>query len=258
MVPAGRRSGQAPPHRRCPLLGRAVRLPGRTAGSRRTRVPRTAGSGAGLRRWGPRAGRDGPPGPDCPTAPLPAGHHAARGPRRPGLVIACHPRSRCEAGAPARTVRTLLSSRTPCSAHGVRSPFDGGGQPRSACSSVKMFASERGTGRTSAPTENARPTACPGVGYGSWPTTSTRTSAIGRAKARSTASGAGSHVAAGCGLGAQGVADPAQRRLDGGQSLGPVRGHDLVERLSRHTGRVATPGLAARAWPAATRGMTRV
>ena len=47
-----------------------------------------------------------------------------------------------------------------------------------------MFASERGTGRVSGATENDSPMACPGVGYGSWPTISTRTSSNGRVKAR--------------------------------------------------------------------------
>ena len=40
-------------------------------------------------------------------------------------------------------------------------------------------------------TEKLRPTGCPGVGYGSWPTISTRTSANGCLKARSTSSPAG-------------------------------------------------------------------
>ena len=49
----------------------------------------------------------------------------------------------------------------------------------------------RGTGRTSGATENDSPTACPGVGYGSWPTISTRTVANGLVNARSTFAPAG-------------------------------------------------------------------
>src|SRR6185436_14127834 len=54
-----------------------------------------------------------------------------------------------------------------------------------------MLASDRGIGRTSGATENDSPTACPGVGYGSCPTISTRASANGRVKARSTFGPAG-------------------------------------------------------------------
>ena len=54
-----------------------------------------------------------------------------------------------------------------------------------------MFCRLRGTGRTSRSTENERPTGCPGVGYGSCPTISTRTSSNGRVNARSTRSPAG-------------------------------------------------------------------
>ena len=36
-----------------------------------------------------------------------------------------------------------------------------------------MFSRLRGSGRTSGATEKLSPTACPGVGYGSWPTIST-------------------------------------------------------------------------------------
>ncbi|KFD43483.1 hypothetical protein IU11_10795 [Cellulosimicrobium sp. MM] len=50
----------------------------------------------------------------------------------------------------------------------------GVGAPTSSASSAKMFWSERGTGRTCGCTENDSPIGCPGVGYGSCPTTSTR------------------------------------------------------------------------------------
>src|SRR5690349_540333 len=51
-----------------------------------------------------------------------------------------------------------------------------------------------GIGRTSGATEKLRPTACPGVGYGSWPTISTHTSWNGCLNARSTCSPAGRYV----------------------------------------------------------------
>ncbi len=51
-----------------------------------------------------------------------------------------------------------------------------------------------GIGRTSGPTEKLSPTAWPGVGYGSCPTISTRTSAKGCWKARSTFGPEGRYV----------------------------------------------------------------
>src|SRR3954469_10059559 len=51
-----------------------------------------------------------------------------------------------------------------------------------------------GIGRTSGATEKLNPTACPGVGYGSCPTISTRTSWNGCLNARSTCSPAGRYV----------------------------------------------------------------
>ena len=54
-----------------------------------------------------------------------------------------------------------------------------------------MLASERGIGRVSGATENDSPIACPGVGYGSCPTISTRTSSNGWVNARSTFAPAG-------------------------------------------------------------------
>ena len=50
--------------------------------------------------------------------------------------------------------------------------------------------------------------------------------------------GGGEPAPAGRALGAQRVADPAQRRLHRGEGGGPVGGHDPVERLAGHTGRV--------------------
>ena len=79
-------------------------------------------------------------------------------------MTASHPLSRCEPGSPGATVSTLLSSSTPCSVHGVRSPVDGVGWPRSSVYSRKMLASDRGTGRVVGDTENDNPTAWPGVG----------------------------------------------------------------------------------------------
>lgn len=50
-------------------------------------------------------------------------------------VTASQPFPLCEAGAFGRTVRTLLRSITPCSHHGVRSPFFGAEMPISSDSS---------------------------------------------------------------------------------------------------------------------------
>ena len=65
-----------------------------------------------------------------------------------------------EAGLPGETVRTALSRSTPRSAHGVRSPDEGRGSPRSVSSSLWMFWSEGGGG-TPGGTEKQRPIACP-------------------------------------------------------------------------------------------------
>ena len=76
-------------------------------------------------------------------------------------VKRCQPHAAWLFAAPRPTVRTVLSSRTPRSAHGVRSPPDGCGRPRSVCSSVKILRSDGGR-RSPCGTENARPMACPG------------------------------------------------------------------------------------------------
>ncbi|CNI60203.1 Uncharacterised protein [Mycobacterium tuberculosis] len=79
-------------------------------------------------------------------------------------VTASQPLPRCDAGLLGRTVSTLFNSITPRSAQGVKSPHEGGGCPRSAEYSLKMFSRLRGSGRTSGATEKLSPTACPGVG----------------------------------------------------------------------------------------------
>src|SRR5205807_478938 len=55
---------------------------------------------------------------------------------RRGVAGGDAPRPACEAGVPARTVRTALSSSTPWDAHGVRSPCAGAATPRSSASSL--------------------------------------------------------------------------------------------------------------------------
>src|SRR5262245_32485350 len=112
-------------------------------------------------------------------------------PRAASARIACsvtssHPLPWWEFGRPGWTVSALFSSRTPRSVHGPRSPLDGAGWPRSSLYSWKMFTRLFGSGRTSGATEKHRPIGWPGVGYGSWPTISTRTSANGCLNARST------------------------------------------------------------------------
>ena len=118
-------------------------------------------------------------------------HHGVPLPARPapGWPARSPAPSPCPGARPGGrgwTVSTRLSSSTPRSAHGVRSPFDGRGKPRSAEYSVKMLSRLGGSRRTSGATEKLSPTGWPGVGYGSWPTMSTRTSSNGCLNARST------------------------------------------------------------------------
>src|ERR1700738_5143022 len=54
-----------------------------------------------------------------------------------------------------------------------------------------MLSRLRGSGLTSGATEKLSPTGCPGVGYGSWPTTRTRTCSKGNVNARNTFDPAG-------------------------------------------------------------------
>src|SRR5699024_7135912 len=51
-------------------------------------------------------------------------------------VISSHPLPWCEFGSPGRTVSDRFNNNTPCSVHGVRSPVDGSGCPRSATYSL--------------------------------------------------------------------------------------------------------------------------
>src|SRR3546814_452939 len=82
----------------------------------------------------------------------------------------------CEAACRALTVSVALSSSTPCRDHASRQPWSGGSMPRSSRSSFMMFCSDGGRG-TPGRTEKQRPWAWPGPWYGSWPRTSTFTSA---------------------------------------------------------------------------------
>ena len=106
-------------------------------------------------------------------------------------VKTSQPRPWCEAACPARTVRVVLSSRTPCLAHDSRLPWPGGSMPRSAWSSLWMLTNDGGIA-TPCCTEKHRPWAWRGPWYGSWPRISTRVSAYGvRCRAANTSSGAG-------------------------------------------------------------------
>ena len=91
-------------------------------------------------------------------------------------VKVSHPLLAWEPAWWARTVRTALSSRTPCRAHASRLPCDGRGQPTSVSISLKMFSSEGG-GFTPGCTEKHSPWAWPGPWYGSCPRINTRVSA---------------------------------------------------------------------------------
>ena len=79
-------------------------------------------------------------------------------------VTASQPLPRWAAERPGCTVRQRLSSSTPRSVHGVRSPVEGVGCPRSLASSAKMLRRLGGSGRTSGATEKLSPTGWPGVG----------------------------------------------------------------------------------------------
>lgn len=56
-----------------------------------------------------------------------------------------HPFFACEAGAWALTVRTALSSSTPCAAQCSRDPCAGVAQAQSSLSSLNMLRSDEGT-----------------------------------------------------------------------------------------------------------------
>lgn len=79
-------------------------------------------------------------------------------------VTSSQPWPRCAPGLRGAVVNALLSNSTPCSAHGVRSPFEGRGRPRSECISRKMFSRLPGRERTSGETAKLSPIAIPGVG----------------------------------------------------------------------------------------------
>ena len=77
------------------------------------------------------------------------------------LSVNCsQPMSRCDAGFPASTVSIALRRNTPCVAHLVRSPCDGGSVPMSSFISLKIFCNDGG-GFFPSGTENERPCACP-------------------------------------------------------------------------------------------------
>ena len=81
----------------------------------------------------------------------------------------------CERGSPARSVRIVLSIRTPCFAHGRRQPLLGIGKSGRSRSSLNMFLREAGSFFTVGFTEKQSPCAIPSPGYGSCPSSSTLT-----------------------------------------------------------------------------------
>ena len=100
--------------------------------------------------------------------------------------------------------------------------------------SRKMLASDRGTGRVVGDTENDSPTAWPGVGYGSWPTISTRTAVEGLGE-RAQHVGARGQVAPARGdLGAQEVAHVRDPLLHRGERPRPPGLDDLRQRFACH------------------------
>ena len=75
-------------------------------------------------------------------------------------VNRCQPMALCDVGSPARTVRTAFRSRTPCSAHFLKSGLPLIRTPKSLSISLKIFFNEGGAG-TPAGTEKDKPMACP-------------------------------------------------------------------------------------------------
>lgn len=106
-------------------------------------------------------------------------------------VTSSQPRLRCDPACSGCTLSTRFRSKTPCSLHRSRTCESFAGVPRSLESSAKMFARLRGIGRVCGLTAKASPIGCPGVGYGSWPRTTTRTWSKGSWKARRRLSGEG-------------------------------------------------------------------
>ena len=129
---------------------------------------------------------------------------------------------------PGVTVSTRLSSSTPWSAHGVRSPLLGVGRPRSVSSSRKMLARLFGTGRTSGATENDRPDRVarasgrgPGRRRGR-----ARHPAVARTRAARGRRRAGSRDRAATSR-AQELAELRHDGFDGGEGLRPRRVHEV-------------------------------
>ena len=167
-------------------------MPGSAAWRKSLRLPEMAAADEGQPARASRTAATG----GCIAAP----GAAARGRTRRALACACAPHSmntlgrRCSAtaadnsvskhlpsklgmtaGRPSSTVSEVFSSSTPLPRPGVAGcRDDGAGRPRSRCSSLKMLRRLGGSG-CPAGTENARPSACPGPWYGSWPRITTRT-----------------------------------------------------------------------------------
>ena len=97
-----------------------------------------------------------------------------------------------------------------------------------------MLARLRGTGRTSAATEKLSPTACPGVGYGSWPTISTRTPLERKGEGAQHVRPRGQVPAARRDLRAQELAHLRDLRADGLQRARPALLDEFVQRTRGH------------------------
>ncbi len=111
------------------------------------------------------------------AAPLHQGRDGPVGDRLPALA-AVRRRS-----CPGATVSTRLSSSTPASAHPVRSPCSGGVDAQiGRAARGRCWPATAGSAGRAASTANDSPIGWPGVGYGSCPTISTRTSSNGRSE----------------------------------------------------------------------------
>ena len=114
-----------------------------------------------------------------------------------------------------------------------------------------MLARLRGTGRTCGSTANERPIGCPGVGYGSCPTMSTRTSSSGAPNALSTRSPLGRYPRPAAVSARRKSPSSAMRGATGASALRPPRvdepvGGELVEGLRHLRRRSSTRARPAR------------
>ena len=96
-----------------------------------------------------------------------------------------------------------------------------------------MFARLRGIGRVAPSTAKDNPTACPGVGYGSWPTTSTPDAGQGLPESPQQVCRRGQYAMPGGHFARDKGEGFAQLRLHRRQRFRPVRSNQRVQRPAR-------------------------